>query len=461
MSSPSPSQRPTRVGIVGAGPGGLMTAYMLERAAHEPIDVTLLEASSRVGGKIVTDRFESRPVAFEAGAAELYDNSPIEEDPLKELCLELGLPLAPMGGNSVFLDERLIANLDDLEQHLGRDARAAVEEFERRALDRMGPHEFYEADSPLAYSDANAGEGFDRLIDAIGNADAERYVRTLIHSDLATEPRLTNVRYGLQNVLMNHPRYMQLYYVAGGNEQLATALAERIAGPVRFGTRVERVARGADGAMVVGARDATGTEHTLEFDRLVVALPLDALAHVRFEGSLGAAIQRHTEHHDHPAHYLRMTLLFETASWRREHTDSFWMVDAFEGACLYDESSRMPDTECGVLGWLLGGDAAERYSRLDDDELVRRALDALPASMHGARDEFLEGRVHRWVAAVNAMPGGREPIEPDLRHRPDPVDHPDLFVVGDYLFDSTLNGVCDSARYVADWIAALDADRIR
>jgi hypothetical protein len=35
------------------------------------------------------------------------------------------------------------------------------------------------------------------------------------------------------------------------------------------------------------------------------------------------------------------------------------------------------------------------------------------------------------------------------------VTAPDLFVVGDYLFDSTLNGVLDSADYVASWLAAL------
>ena len=29
----------------------------------------------------------------------------------------------------------------------------------------------------------------------------------------------------------------------------------------------------------------------------------------------------------------------------------------------------------------------------------------------------------------------------------------DLFVVGDYLFDSTINGVLDSADYVAEWLA--------
>jgi hypothetical protein len=41
----------------------------------------------------------------------------------------------------------------------------------------------------------------------------------------------------------------------------------------------------------------------------------------------------------------------------------------------------------------------------------------------------------------------------DVRHVPDPRQHANLFVVGDYLFDSTLNGVLDSADFVASWIS--------
>ena len=67
---------------------------------------------------------------------------------------------------------------------------------------------------------------------------------------------------------------------------------------------------------------------------------------------------------------------------------------------------------------------------------------------------MLEGRVHRWIGAVNAIPGGLQARTLDRRHQPEPEDHPNLFVVGDYLFDSTLNGVLDSAQYVASWLAA-------
>src|SRR5260370_38979592 len=37
-------------------------------------------------------------------------------------------------------------------------------------------------------------------------------------------------------------------------------------------------------------------------------------------------------------------------------------------------------------------------------------------------------------------------------HRPDPKQHPGLVVVGDYLFDSTLNGLLDSSDAATDII---------
>ena len=54
--------------------------------------------------------------------------------------------------------------------------------------------------------------------------------------------------------------------------------------------------------------------------------------------------------------------------------------------------------------------------------------------------------------AVNALPGGKPLVNPELRHLPDPANHPRFVFVGDYLFDSTLNGVLDSAEWAADHI---------
>ena len=42
----------TRVAIIGGGPGGLMTARLLERRFGASCRMTLLEATDRVGGKV-------------------------------------------------------------------------------------------------------------------------------------------------------------------------------------------------------------------------------------------------------------------------------------------------------------------------------------------------------------------------------------------------------------------------
>ena len=133
-------------------------------------------------------------------------------------------------------------------------------------------------------------------------------------------------------------------------------------------------------------------------------------------------------------------------------------MDRFDGCCLYDESSRDPGSRFPVLGWLIAGAAAEAMSGQSDDELIAEALASLPEFLEHGRVLALEGRVHRWVGSVNAVPGGFNARSLDRRHRPEPVDHPRLFAVGDYLFDSTLNGVLDSAEYVAMWLVALMAE---
>ena len=54
------------------------------------------------------------------------------------------------------------------------------------------------------------------------------------------------------------------------------------------------------------------------------------------------------------------------------------------------------------------------------------------------------------MASVNAVPGGIPVRDVVTNHLPEPKEHDGLIVVGDYLFDSTLNGVLDSADIASD-----------
>lgn len=53
-TTPTPADVPLKVGIIGAGVGGLYTALLLDSLG---IDYDILEASDRVGGRIFTHRF--------------------------------------------------------------------------------------------------------------------------------------------------------------------------------------------------------------------------------------------------------------------------------------------------------------------------------------------------------------------------------------------------------------------
>lgn len=443
--------RQWNIGIVGGGPGGLMLAYLLQKQATTPFKLTLFEASQRLGGKIRTERFRAAPATYEAGAAELYDYSPVGEDPLRELVAELGLATRPMGGATVVLDDRILANATDLRAHLGPAAWGELERFDRLAHDWMSPREYFNSDLKVG-TGTEAGTSFQSVLATLRDPGARRYLETMVHSDLATEPHLTNAVYGLQNYLMNDPAYMRLYSIDGGLERLPQELARRIEADVLLGQRVRRIERADDGQLcVTSTREDAVTEDC--FDFVVVALPNHLLPRIEWGGDrLAAALRGHHRHYHHPAHYLRVSILFAEPFWRSSPEESYFMLDAFGGCCLYDESARNGCTTHGVLGWLLGGAPALELSRRSDEELIRAALDSLPSFLRQGKDLFVEGRVHRWIEEVNGMPGGHPARPLAERHQPEPRDHPNLFLVGDYLFDSTLNGVLDSAECVAEWL---------
>lgn len=445
------AHRPPRIAVVGGGPGGLFTAWHIERLAATPVAITILEGSSRLGGKVMSPTFAAAPVRYEAGAAELYDYSQVDNDPLRQLVQSLGLPTVPLTGASVCLAGRRIANLDDAQAELGDNCRQSLLDFHAWARGAMSPGEFFASGSDLAV--ASDATPFAATLAGLREPAVRRYLETMIHSDLATEPAATTTGYGLQNYLMNDPAYMRLYRIAGGNEQLVTAIAERLAAVVRLDATVTEITPAADGRLAV-AWHTDGRPLREEFEIAILALPIPPLAAIAFaDATLAEAIGRHIAHHNHPAHYMRITLLLDRPVAGVPGEDDYLMLDAFGGACLYVESSRDPLGRHGVLGWLLGGNAAAEWGDTSDQELVAAALDSLPEPLAPCRGQVVEARIHRWTGGVSAVPGGWHQLPADRRHRPSTA-HPNVFVVGDYLYDSTLNGAFDSAEYVAGWVAA-------
>ena len=457
----------TRVAIIGGGPGGLMTARLLEQKCS--CRATLFEASDRLGGKVRTCRFDSAPVKYEAGVAECYDYEALGNDPLRNLMRELALDTTPTGSNAIVLNGALM--LDDLEigRRCGDRTLRAIEAFRRQASAILPQSKWYQGLEQGDNGHRWARRPFEEMLNEVTDPVAKAYLRVAVHSDLATEPNLTNGLNGLRKLLGSVPGYGAQYSIDGGMEMLPRRLAEHLTsttvvldapvvqvsghGEHEQRNRSPRRKASRDGYVVSVRQGRNVVRH--DFDAVIVALPHTWLHAIEWAGTrLRRAMAEHVAHYNRPGHYLRISVLFDQPFWRRRVSGSWFMLDAFGGCCVYDEGTRHDAGGYGVLGWLLAGADALALCNADDETLVRRALESLPDDLYGeARQWFLEGKVHRWAGAVSAQPGGFPMRDLRSAHQPEPSQHGGLILVGDYLFDCTLNGVLRSATYATDLLA--------
>ena len=437
-----------------------MAAHLLEQKCDAPCDITIFEASERVGGKIITRRFEKADVKYEAGVAELYEYSKTGPDPLRDLIVDkLGLQIVPMDGETVVLGDKILRNQTEIKKLLGPATLEAIRNFREKCQALFTPEEYYEGH----WQDDNDHDWADRTCQAlldenVSDPVARKYLKVAAHSDLATEPHLTNGVNGLKNFLMDVEGYIELYSIVGGNELLIEKLKERLdLSPechIKLNSPVTRIEKTPEDKYRVTIKRDRQIE-TQDFDLVAVALPNNWVNTITYGSEYGgeklsSALLQHHAYYDYPAHYVRVTMLFKERYWKEMITDSWFMSDAFGGCCVYDETSRHEGHGYGVLGWLIAGTDALTMANFTDAELIEKALQSLPEALQKGRELFVEGKVHRWLYSVNGQPGGSPVKEPKKRHIPEPKEHPGLYVIGDYLFDSTLNGVLDSADFVTD-----------
>jgi monoamine oxidase/SAM-dependent methyltransferase len=441
-----PATQRTRVAIIGGGPGGLFSAWHLEAKAGDSCAITIYEASHRPGGKIVTGQFAGIG-PYEAGVAEIYDYSRLGPDPLHDLIIkELGLEVKYISGGPCVINDKIIHSIDDLKTHFGEKTYREANAFREACSKSMTPEQFYISIARADNEHPWAGvSGESLLINEINDDMARRYIRAMAHSDVAAALHQTNGLNFMKNVLMDVDGYMDIFSVIGGNDQIARGLADGLESKIRLNTCVRSVEPLSDGTYRLEL-DANGFRETAIADYVIVALPLTALSTIHWRtDELQRAIDRHVGYFDRPGHYLRATLLFKRPFWRDHVKSDWWMLDAFDGCCVYDESARHDYNGWGALAFLIAGNAALALANVPDEHIEQLCLTALPPEMAEAPNLIADRRIHHWMASVNAIPGGA-PVRPRaVNHRPDPRRLPGVIMVGDYMFDATLNGVLDSA----------------
>ena len=235
-----------RVAVVGAGFAGLAAAELL---ARNGVEVVVLEARDRVGGRVWSRRLENGAVV-EMGAEFILPGA----DTLDDLATGLGLSF---WGKGMFYGEREPRGgigVDEVQLHAATEAIAvALSERPRGAL---------------GVSARTFLEGLD-----LDPGAQEAIEARLEISCVSTVDRIDA---GVLGGLAAHS-HDACPSLAGGNQSLALALAERLGPAVQLRTAVTRVSW-RDGGVTISA---AGGE--LDVDRVVLAMPASVLGRIVFE----------------------------------------------------------------------------------------------------------------------------------------------------------------------------------
>ena len=289
-----------RIAVVGGGLTGLSAAHRLlelAESANRPADVTLYEASERVGGLFGTRTIDGYTI--ETGADSFITNKPWGID----LCRRLGLDDQIIGTNqayrrSLILHEgRPVPTPEGFDLLVPRKLRALLSSpflspvgNASVAAEAFVPPRTDGADESLAsFVRRRLGqEALDRIIQpmvgGIYTSDPEKL------SMLATIPRFVEMEQEHGSLLKavwkerasssapsptdqvpSGARYSLFASLAGGMSDLLNALDERVrnGGSMHLGTRVDALHPAASGGYVL----ETSEDGELPFDAVILALP--------------------------------------------------------------------------------------------------------------------------------------------------------------------------------------------
>ena len=408
--------------VVGGGIAGLSAAYALSQSDGPPVACTLVEADSRLGGKILTEQADG--FVIEGGPDSFLSQKPWGI----ELCRKLGLEDRLIGTNPdrrrTFVYSK--GRLEELPEGLALGFPTRLGPFLRSGLLswpgklRLGaeifvPRRREESDESLGgfFRRRLGREALERIIEPLmtgiyaGDADQlsiratfprfpdmEREHGSLVRSMLGARRRRPAPGMG------ERARWTPFVTLQGGLSELVQALTGRLSAvKVRLGRRVTAVrscgtAQGyevlVDGASplkadaVVLATPAFGAAGLLE--------PLDATV----AGMLGAIPYAST---------ATVTLGFRRAGFSHDLDGYGFVIPRIEGRALLASTwssskwdHRAPDGSVLIRAYL-GGAGREAALERSDQELVELARADLRHVM-GVTEEPVMARVFRWPRAM-------------------------------------------------------------
>lgn len=373
-SPPSKASSPRKVIIVGAGITGMAAAFDL---IAKGMDVQLLEATNRPGGRILTLR-SCFPESLYAEAGATY----VVPDPhLLKLMKDMGVQLAPRkprakGLSSVYLrgDKRIAvpAGAEPPEEYpLSPEEKALEEPF--------GPMKKYFSITKgidpllvmppelLPYDDMSAAEFLKKQGASQGYMDLVRdsfaHERSLERmSAMYLIRELGNI---MREFVMTEPGGR----ILGGSDKLPQAMAERLGAKIVYKAEVKRIEQTAGGVRVRFVRN--GENASIEGDRVISTLPSTVLRDIEIEPAFPEDKQRALK---------ELTMASVTRIWATSK-ERFWLAKGESGTVESDaplgavrDETELQEGKAGVLGMYVIGDESRKLCAMDGGARINAAL---------------------------------------------------------------------------------------
>lgn len=446
-SLPLWSQERPQVVVVGGGIAGLVTAYKLEQRGYR---TCLLEGSDRLGGRIGTAHY---PQGLEAeyGMQEIWEKSPLIGI-LKELGLQLESSDDPF--SSMLLDDHLYAFTEDTREEYFQKLFTPVE---RKAFDATIK------ELETCYTEATTRGLTPKMLKLQNMSFAEflkgrklppkveQAVRLTIEVELATVAE----KFSALSAILEYRTFLfggeKNYHVPGGNSVIIGKLGDSLKGPKVLGATVTHVVRRNEKGRMLAEVSylKNSTEHKVEADAVVMAVPWVMLHQIQFQPALTEPQLRALSRLGRGQYTVIHMLLDKAVTSLWAKADPFPVLSNAELGVIYGPHATDTNGPEIVFSFLIYGPEAEAYHMAPRDVKRSEVLEAMDAVWPGFSKSVHETFFYSYhPAAVTYWPKGRSPL--DELSQAIRTPHQALFLAGDWTESSHAEGAVHSALLTAD-----------